>query len=451
MQEIQNAKSKILPPGPKSRFLIGNFPLGSPDPLGLLTRWAHEYGDIVYYRAFHFPVYFLNHPDLFEYVLVTNRDNFIKGRGFQSNRRIFGNGLLISEGDFWLRQRRLVQPAFHRDRIAAYAEVMVAFTERMLATWRDGETRDVHQDMMRLTLEIVARALFSADIAAEVDAVGTALEIFMQQNMRGRMLFPLLRSLPTPGNLRYWRAVKRLDRIVYDIIRERRAERNDNGDLLSMLLHAQDEDGGRMTDQQLRDEAVNLILAGHETTALALSWTWWLLSCHPEVEARLLAEIREVLGGRTPSVHDVPRLAYTEMVVKESLRLYPPVYAMPRIALEECEMGGYRVKARASVVISQWVMHRDPRYFTEPERFKPERWTKEFEKQLPKFVYLPFGGGPRLCIGQPFAMMEAVLLLATIAQKFQLRLAPDPPVEVLPTMTLRPKHGIKVVLHKRQQ
>lgn len=440
----------MLPPGPKSRFLVGNFPLRRRDPLGLLTRWAREFGDIIYYRAFNFPVYFLNHPDFFDYVLVTHTRNFIKGRGFQANRAIFGNGLLISEGDFWLRQRRLAQPAFHRDRVAEYADTMVAYTERILRTWREGETRDVHLDMMRLTLEVVAKCLFDAELAAELDVVGSALEAFMQQNRSGRMLLPILGKLPTPGNFRYRRAVRRLDRMVYDLIRQRRASGKGHGDLLTMLLEAQDDDGTRMTDQQLRDETVNLMLAGHETTALSLSWTWYLLSQHPEVEARLWRELDEVLGSRAPTAQDVPRFVYADRIVKESLRLYPPVYAMPRIALEDCQIGGYDVKAGASVVMCPWVTHRDPRYYDDPERFDPDRWADGLEKRLPKFAYFPFGGGPRLCIGQPFAMMEALLLLATIAQRYQLRLAPKPPVEVWPTMTLRPKYGVHVVLQRRQ-
>jgi cytochrome P450 len=439
----------MLPPGPKRRFLIGNFPFGTRDPLGLLTSWARQYGDIFYYRALHFRVYFLNHPDYIESVLVTNSRNFIKGRGLQANRRVFGNGLLTSEGDFWLRQRRLAQPAFHRDRIAAYGGVMVAYAERMLGAWREGETRDVHQDMMRLTLEIVAKALFNAEVAGEVEEVGAALEVLMEQNSGGRMLLPLLRSLPTPGNLRYRRAVRRLDEIVYAIIRKRRASDHDAGDLLSMLLDAQDEDGSRMTDRQLRDEALTLILAGHETTAISLSWTWYLLAQHPEVEANLWRELDEVLGGRAPSVDDLPRLPYTEMVVKESMRLYPPAYAMARMARQDCEIAGYRVHAGSSLVMSQWVMHRDPRYYQEPETFNPDRWAGDLAKRLPKFAYFPFGGGPRLCIGAPFAMMETVLLLATIAQRYRLSLAPGHPVEPLPTITLRPKYGIKVVLHGR--
>ncbi len=438
-----------LPPGPQGRFLIGNFPLASKDPLQLLSSWVRQYGDIFYYRFLHVPVYFLNHPDYIEYVLVTNTRNFIKGRGLQANRRVFGDGLLTSEGDFWLRQRRLAQPAFHRERIAAYGEVMVTYAQRMLAAWQEEETRDIHQDMMRLTMEIVAKALFDADLAGEAEEVGQALEALIAQNSRGRMVLPLLRSLPTPGNLRYQRAVRRLDGIIYGVIRQRRAGSRDSGDLLSLLLHAQDEDGSRMTDRQLRDEVMTLFLAGHETTALALSWTWYLLALHPDVERKLLAELCQTLGTRAPNVSDLPRLPYTEMVVKESMRLYPPAYAMARVALQDCEIGGYRVPRGASVVMSQWVMQRDSRYYDEPDRFEPKRWADGLEKRLPRFAYFPFGGGSRQCIGNSFAMMEAVLLLATIAQKFRLTLLPGHPVAPFPSITLRPKYGINVVLLKR--
>ncbi len=437
------------PPGPKDRFLFGNFPLGSPNALGLLTDWARQYGDIFHFRFFNIHVYFLNRPEYIEDLLVTHHRQFIKGRGLQANRRLFGNGLLTSEGDFWRRQRRLSQPAFHRDRIASYGRTMVAYTERMLEGWKDGETHDVHRDMMRLTLEIVAKVLFSVEMADQVAEVGEALEAVMFQNTRGQMLFPALRHLPTPGNLRYWRAVRRLDGIVNDIIHRRRAQGGEGDDLLSMLLEARDEDGSRMTDRQLRDEVMTLILAGHETTALLLSWTWYLLARNPEAEAKLAEELRRVLGERPPSVEDLPRLAYAEKIIKESLRIYPPAYIIARIAREDYQVDGYRVPAGSSVVMSQWIMHRDPRYYGDPERFNPDRWTEDFEKQLPKFAYFPFGGGPRLCIGSAFAMMEAVLLLATIARKFRLRLLPEPPVVPLPAITLRPRYGVPVALSRR--
>ncbi len=423
--------------------------MGARRPLDVLTRWAREYGDILYYRFLNLRVYFLNRPEYIEDVLVTNFRKFKKGRGLESNRRLFGNGLLTSEGEFWRRQRRLCQPAFHQDRIPSYAQEMVEYAERMLATWRDGETREVHKDMMRVTLEIVAKVLFGAEVSAQVDEVGEALEAILKQNTRGQMLFPALMRLPTPGNLRYRRAVHKLEGIIYGIISRRRAEVGDSGDLLSMLLQARDEDGSPMTDVQLRDEVMTLFLAGHETTALLLSWAWYLLSQYPEVEGKLAAELRQELAGRSPTVADLPRLSYTEKVIKETLRLYPPAYAMARIALEDYAIAGYRVPAGSSVVFSQWVMHRDPRFFADPERFCPERWSEEFEKGLPRFAYFPFGGGPRQCIGNSFAMMEAVLLLATIAQRFRLTVVPGPPIVPQPAITLRPEGGVRVVVARR--
>ena len=438
----------VRPPGPRSRGIVGNFPLGSRDPLGLYTQWARQYGDIFYYRAFHRHIYFLNHPDFVEHVLVTNYRNFIKGEALQSNRRIFGNGLLTNEGDSWLRQRHLIQPAFHRDRIQSYGNTMVAYTERMIAAWHDGEARDIHRDMMRLGLEIVAKALFNIEIDADRDRVAVALNTLMELGSGGGMLLPpILRLLPTPDNLRYRRAVGQLDDIVYGLIRQRRSNGQMGDDLLYGLLQPQDEGGG-MTDEQLRDEVMTLLLAGHETTAVSLSWTWYLLAQYPEVEKKLWTELREVLHGRTPRVQDLSKLPYTERVVKEAMRLYPPAWAIVRKAAKDCEIGGYRVPPGATVVMSQWVMHRDPRYYDRPEQFNPDRWLDQRLKGAPKFTYFPFGGGPRTCIGSAFAAMEAVLVLATIAQRYQMRVAPDCRAEVLPTITLRPRHGIKVMLSR---
>jgi cytochrome P450 len=439
----------VRPPGPRNRGIIGNFPLGSKDPLGLYTRWARQYGDIFYYRAFNRHIYFLNRPDLIEQILVSDYRSFIKGEALQVNRRIFGNGLLTNEGDSWLRQRHLIQPAFHRDRIASYGNTMVAYTERMMAAWQDGEVRDIHQDMMRLALEIVAKVLFGVEVTAERDRVAEALNTVMELGSGGRMLLPpILRLLPTPDNMRYRRAVRQLDDIVYGLIRQRRATGQAADNLLSDLLLAQDEGGG-MTDQQLRDEVMTLLLAGHETTAVSLSWIWYLLAQHPEVEKKLWSELRGVLNGKSPGMQDLSKLPYTERVVKEAMRLYPPAWAVVRNAWKDCEIGGYRVPAGATVVASQWVMHRDPRYYEKPERFNPDRWSDEQAKATPKFAYFPFGGGPRTCIGASFAAMEAALVLAAIAQKFQIRVAQDHPVEPLPTITLRPRHGIRVVLTRR--
>jgi cytochrome P450 len=439
------------PAGPKGQFLLGNLPALGKDLIGFLTRCARDYGDIVALRLFNMPAFLFNNPDLIEYVLVTNQRNFIKHSFFWRHvTAVFGNGLLTSEGDFWLRERRLCQPAFHREQVAAYGAVMVDYTERAVAEWRDGDVRDVHQDMMRLTSRIAAQTLLGADVGSDVDQVEPALDVVIEQiAIRFKRPFAFPDAVPTPGNLRYRKAVHRLNDLIYKAIRERRAATSRSDDLLSLLLHAQDSDGTKMTDQQLRDEAITLFLAGHETTALALSWTWYLLSQHPEVEAKLWAELAAVLGGRAPSVADLARLHYTGMVVMESLRLYPPAYVMGREAVNDCEVGGYPVGRGNTVFVSQWLMHHDARYFENPDAFIPERWADGLVKRLPKYAYFPFGGGPRMCIGSNFAAIEAALLLATIAQRFRLTLVPDHPIELLPSITLRPKHGIRVVVARR--
>ena len=442
-------RSITRPPGPEPHFLIGNFPLGRPDPLAVFTGWAREFGDIFYYRAGWIHVYFLNSPELIESVLVTNQQNFRKDRVIQNSRWFLGQGLLTSEGGEWLRQRRLSQPAFHRERLALYARIINACAEEMLDSWKDGENRDVHQEMMQLTLRVVAKVLFSVDVKNESKEVAAALNLLMKHSSGARMLLPpWVRYLPLPFLIRVRRAVRQLDEVVYRIIRERRRSENDNGDLLSMLMSARDEDGSRMTDRQLRDEVMTFLLAGHETTALSLSWAWFLLSENPEAENKLHHELARVLDGKNPSFEDLPRLCYTEAVVKESVRLYPPAWSLARTAAEDFEIGGYLVPAGSNVVMSQWIMHRDPRFFPSPEQFDPGRWFEEHTQRLPRFAYFPFGGGPRYCVGASFAMMEATLLLAAIAQRFRLRMVPGHNVVPVPSITLRPKYGIKMSLHQ---
>jgi len=437
------------PPGPEPHFLIGNFPLGRPDPLAVFTGWAREFGDIFYYRAGWIHVYFLNSPELIESVLVTNQQNFRKDRVIQNSRWFLGQGLLTSEGGEWLRQRRLSQPAFHRERLALYARIINGCAEEMLDSWKDGENRDVHQEMMQLTLRVAAKVLFSVDVKNESKEVAAALNLLMKHSSGARMLLPpWVRYLPLPFLIRVRRAVRQLDEVVYRIIRERRRSENDNGDLLSMLMSARDEDGSRMTDRQLRDEVMTFLLAGHETTALSLSWAWYLLSENPEAENKLHHELARVLDGKNPSFEDLPRLCYTEAVVKESVRLYPPAWSLARTAAEDFEIGGYLVPAGSNVVMSQWIMHRDPRFFPSPEQFDPGRWFEEHTQRLPRFAYFPFGGGPRYCVGASFAMMEATLLLAAIAQRFRLRMVPGHKVVPVPSITLRPKYGIKMSLHQ---
>ena len=437
------------PPGPPPRFLIGNLPLFDPDPLSIYTRWAREFGDIFYYRAGWMDVYFLNHPSLIESVLVSQSQNFAKDKVIQNSRWFLGEGLLTSEGSGWLRQRRLSQPAFHRERMASYGHTMAAYAEDMLSTWQHGEERDIHQEMMQLTMRIVAKVLFSVEVKADTERVAGALNILMRHTSGGRMILPpALRHIPVPAMIRVKRAVRELDDIVNRIIRQRRAGGEDTGDLLSMLMAARDEDGSGMTDRQLRDEILTFLLAGHETTAVSLSWTWYLLSQHPEVEQKLREELTQVLGGRAPRLEDLPRLPYTDKVVKESMRLYPPAWSLARTVTKEVELGGYRLPVGANVVMSQWILHRDPRFFEQPEQFNPDRWTAEAAQRLPRFAYFPFGGGPRLCIGASFAMMEANLLLAAIAQRFQLRLAPGHSVAALPSITLRPRYGMRMTLSR---
>ncbi len=424
--------------------------MGSKDPLGVFRGWAALYGDIFYYRVLYRKVYFLNHPDLVKQVLVGSPQNFVKGEALRNNRRIFGKGLLTSEGESWRQQRRLIQPAFHHDRIAAYGEAMVAHAERMIAGWRDGDARDIYIEMMRVTLEIVTEELFEVEIAAERDRFAAAVNTLLELSSGGRMLLPpLLRLVPTPGNLAYLRSARKLDEIVYGLIRKQRAGSGGSKGLLSALLQVRDESRRPMTEEQVRDEVMTLLLAGHETTAVTLSWTWVLLAQHPEVEQKLWAELRAALNGRSPGPADVAALLYTERVIKEAIRLYPPIWAMVRNPLKDCEIGGYRVPAGSAIIMSQWVMHRDPRFYDEPERFDPDRWLGERAKGLPRFAYFPFGGGPRTCIGASFAMMEAVLILATVAQQYQVRLTAGFVAEPMPTITLRPRHGIQAVLAQR--
>jgi cytochrome P450 len=386
-------------------------------------------------------------------VLVTNPKNFIKSMSLRSNffQRLVGNGLLTSQGEEWKRARRLSQPAFHRERVASYAQVMVDYPQRLAAKWQEGETRDIHKDMMRLTLEIVVQCLFSADVSSDVDAVGATLkELVKPFASQATLKWILNNRLPTPAHLRFHALAKKIDNVVYRIISERRASGRDEGDLLSMLLAARDEDGSQMSDRQLRDEVMTLFLAGHETTALTLAWSWYLLGTNPEGERKFHTELDEVLGGREPTAADLPRLKFTEQIAKESMRLYPPAYGLGREAINDCEIGGYRVPAGTQVFMFQWATQRDPRFYDEPLAFRPERWTEDFIERMPKYAYFPFGGGPRVCIGASFAMMEIILALATIGQKFRLELVPDHPVSIFPAMSLRPRDGIKVQVHSRK-
>jgi cytochrome P450 len=448
-----NQKSQASrPPGPKGAPIMGVMREFNRDQLGFIERAQREYGDIVWMRFLYVPALFLYHPDDVEYVLVTNPKNFIKSMSLRSNffQRLVGNGLLTSQGEDWKRARRLSQPAFHRERVASYGDVMVDYANRLASKWQAEETRDIHTDMMRLTLEIVVQCLFSADVSHDVDAVGATLkELVKPFASQATLKWILNNRLPTPAHLRFHRLAKKIDNVVYRIIAERRATGKDEGDLLSMLLAARDEDGSQMSDRQLRDEVMTLFLAGHETTALTLAWAWYLLGTHPEAERKFHAELDKVLGDRAPTTADLPRLKFTEQIAKESMRLYPPAYGLGREAIHDCEIGGYRVPAGTQVFMFQWATQRDPRFYDRPLEFRPERWTEDFIEQLPKYAYFPFGGGPRVCIGASFAMMEIILCLAAIGQRFRLELVPDHPVSIYPAMSLRPRDGIKIVVKNR--
>jgi cytochrome P450 len=444
------------PPGPRGLPVLGSVVHFRRDPLNFLLEMRARYGDFVRFRILGKPATLVNDPGAIKELLVTKHRNFIKSRGLQRTKSLLGEGLLTSEGEFHLRQRRLVQPAFHRQRIASYAADMVRLTSDASARWEQlppGEPVDIAEEMTRLTLAIVAKTLFDADVEEEAPEIKEALDVAVR--MFFNMVLPFteyIENLPLPSMLRLKQARQRLDETIYRIIRERRESGEDRGDLLSMLLMAMDEegDGKGMTDKQVRDEAMTLFLAGHETTANALSWTWYLLAQHPEVEARLHEELDTVLQGRSPTFEDLERLTYTRMVLSESMRLYPPAWILGRIALEECELGGHAIPAGSIVLASQYLMHHDERYYPEPFHFDPLRWTEEAQAGRPKFAYFPFGGGPRLCIGESFAWMEGTLVLATLAQRWRPRLLPGRRVEPQPLITLRPRNGIPMRLEQRK-
>ena len=402
--------------------------------------------------------FFLNHPDLVRDLLVVNAHKFIKGRALQRAKSLLGEGLLTNEGETHLRQRRMTQPAFHRERIKSYAEAMTEYAAKMRDEWRDGETRDIDKEMMRLTLQIVGKTLFSANVEDEADEIGKALTTLIE--MFDYLLLPfseILEKLPFPQAIRFKRAKETLDKTIYGIINEhRKSGATDKGDLLSMLLAAQDEtdDNRRMSDRQVRDECLTLFLAGHETTANALTWTFYLLSQNAEKEAKLHEELSRVLpNGRTPAIEDLPHLKYTEAVLAESMRLFPPAWALGRLAIEEHEFGGYKIPKNSLVLVSMYVLQRDARFWQDAGNFQPERWLAEnaVKEANQKFIYFPFSSGIRRCIGESFAWTEGVLLLATLASKWRLRLLPEQKIGMSALMTLRPKFGMKMQIEKREK
>jgi cytochrome P450 len=448
------ANGNKLPPGPKGLPLFGLAFQVLRDPLETLRRLAREYGDIVCVPIVNQHRIFLNHPDYIEQVCIVQQAKFHKSKLTKDvTQRLLGQGLLISEGDFWRRQRRLAQPAFHRSRINEYGATMVERAEVRMKQWRDGDVRDITQEMMAMTLDIAVRTLFGSTLQAEAEQVGDSLGYLMRYSLRkARSPIKVPENWPTPANRRATRETQFLDSLIYGIIKERQAEGNTNHhhDLLAMLMSAMDEDGTQMTPRQLRDESMTLFLAGHETTALTLSWAWYMLSENPAAEARLHEELHGILAGRAPELADFERLPYLRAVVNETLRLYPAAYILARTSVAPCTIAGYDFPADTTMIMAQWVMHRDLRYFDDPEVFQPERWLNGLENRLPAGAYFPFGDGPRRCIGQGFALLESALVLATIAQKYRFKLVPGHPVIPDPLVTLRAKHGIRMTFHGRQ-
>lgn len=445
--------STSRPPGPKTRTPLGHLLAFRRDVVGFLTKIAEQYGDIVYFRVGPMGVVLLNHPDYIREVLQTSHRNFVKGRPLHLAKRLLGEGLLTSEGDFHARQSRIVQPALHAQRVDAYGAVMTDYAARLSRGWSDGVTVDMAREMTRVATAIAGKTMFHWDVdSAVATGIGNALEDAMRLFSRVSIPFAeWLLLLPLPSTFRFYRAKAHLDSTIYRLIAERRREGQDRGDLLSMLLLAQDSegDGGTMTDTQVRDEALTLFLTALDTTSLALTWTWYLVSQHPAVETQLHAELDTVLSGRSPTVDDLDRLPYTHMVLSEAVRLYPPTYAIARQTIGAFAVGGYTLPAGTLILMSPYVMHRDPRYYPDPGRFDPLRWNPETRAKLPKFTYFPFGGGPRGCIGQSYALQEAMLVIATLAQDWRMRLAPGHPVELLPLINLRPRYGMRMILERR--
>jgi cytochrome P450 len=440
------------PPLRKGLPIVGVLPQFRKNPPAFLQSLARDHGDLVHFRLGHQDVYLVSNPEWIKDILVTNQTNFTKSRFLERAKVLLGEGLLTSEGEFHRRQRRLVQPAFHRDRLLGYAGAMVECTARTREQWADGAQLDMSREMMRLTLAVVAKTLFSADVTTDADAIGAALTQVMV--LFDMVLMPFsewIEKLPLPSVRRFEKARDFLDKTIYGIIAERRASKEDKGDLLSMLLLAQDEDGSAgMNDKQIRDEALTLFLAGHETTANALMWAWYLLSQNPAVADKFYEEVDRVLQDRLPTFDDLPLLKYTEGVFAEAMRLYPPAWVIGRRVKTEYAIAQYSVPARSILMLSPYVVHRDARWFPAPGQFNPERWSSQSDER-PKFSYLPFGGGMRVCIGERFAWMEGVLLLATVAQRWRFKLVPGHPVATAALITLRAKHGMKMVAERRSR
>jgi cytochrome P450 len=418
------------------------------NPLGFFEHCARQYGDVVLLRLFNCPCYQLTYPDHIEFVLRGGHEHFVKDRFTRSSLYLMGEGMLTSEGERWRRQRKAAQPAFHSGRVATYAGAIVDAADRLAGRWEVGQIRDVYQDFASLTLEIAAQTLFGADLhekAAEVSAAMTVLSRYLENPVHWLRLG---RLIPTPASFRFRRAVRLLRGIIQDIVRRRR-QGEPTDDLLGGLLAAKAGMDPATVEREICDEALTILLAGHETTAIVLAFCFYLLALHSQVADKLAEELDRILGDRLPTTADLPRLQYGEWVVKETMRLYPPAYQIGREAVQDCEVGGYYVPKGTVVLPTQWVVHRDPRWYERPEAFVPERWAEGLQQRLPRGAYFPFGDGPRLCIGSHFAMTESVLVLATLASRFRLETVSAKAIPLLPSITLRPRDGVRLLIRER--
>jgi len=448
---MMTTDAKRTPLGPKGLPYLGMALEVRKDALGTLQRMAREYGDVVAFSAMGMPRVLVSRPEYVQQLLVLDHAKLQKSALTKLVvGPLLGQGLLINEGEFWRRQRRLMQPAFHRSRTNEYAPVMVECALEHAKRWRNGETRNIAEEMMKLTLEVAVRTLFGTSLASDSEGVGRAMTFLMRYYLRrARTPWRLPETWPTAKNRRAKRELEFMDSMVYRIISHRKKDTHARNDLLTLLMAAMHEDGTQMTERQLRDETMTLFVAGHETTALSLSWTWYLLSENPAAEARLHEELRDVLGGRPADPGDLEKLPYLNAVVNESLRLFPPAFIMARLNVEPVKFGEYEIPAGRTILSSQWIMHRDARSFEQPEKFLPERWLDGLMERLPAGAYFPFGDGPRRCIGQGFALLETALVVAALTQKFQFRLTPGYPVVPEPLITLRPKFGIEMQIRTR--
>jgi cytochrome P450 len=446
-------KKSKLPPGPKTKIPLGHLFSFRRDSIGFLKKIADEYGDVVHFKIGPIRIVLLNHPDFIKEVLTTQHRNFVKGRPLEMAKELLGEGLLTSEGDFHKRQSRLIQPAFHRSMIESYVPALTKCVTQLMNGWEESMKVDIKEEMTNMSIAIAGKTLFGSDTEQEAWEINQALDT--ATSLFGRIPLPFsefLLKLPLPGTLRFNKAKARLDKTIYRMIDERRRSKEGKGDLLSLLIGSQDDesDGGGMSAQQVRDEAITLFLTAFDTTSTALTWTWYLLSQNPEAEAELHEELDRVLNGRLPTVQDIAQLKYTRMVFGESMRIYPPSYVIPRQALEDFPIDKYIVPRGSIILMSPYLIHHDSRFRPDPEKFNPHAWDDHSHGLNSKYEYFPFSRGPRSCIGEPFAWMQGILVLATIAQSWRIKLVPDHPVELLPLINLRPKYGMMMTLHRRK-